>query len=1565
MAEIDPDDVHDVSDLSKGDRVEGRVQSVTSFGAFVRVGQVTGLLHISNMSRGYVDDPGDIVSVGDTVEVVVLDVDKNNRRVSFGLKQLEDGDEEEDEYEDWEEEDENDVSELTEGEIVTGRVENVTDFGAFIRVGNATGLLHIANMSWEYVNDIKDICQEGDEITVKVLNVDREKHRAEFGLKQLQKKPDRDLASAIDESALNVTAPGTAIQRHAFTGDIYLRLGRPWVANDDTEERITQFVERCAAAHAGSFRVDKDGNIYEQVRSVLFPEGISHAYFVSNASTRQPRNCRELRCPLNQIKDCVLARQCCSVVVLRPACDTPRMEEMFPGDGVLGIRAAVLQCPHKDNGAVLAVLGLSWMPKCEPRPFEIQLSGRMIWSSTSNADRRPGNVFNAKLIDYLSPISLITQRNLTTWREYLQWRNHLLTVKKNGIRYIARRFDLKGRVVIFTVVGPAKVPHFWTRDEIFASPMKISTDKWAYREEQSEDAWKRRPSSIAVGDFDKEIRLGDFDKARLVKDGCPWNDPYVAELSFFLDEDLIEEIGNEFGADVPEDTIVKFIEENFVLPETGFLSVSSIGDESLIRRQQRALDDFAENGSSAAPFLTSYLFDIKGARVPTDVPRIEDFLNKGLNEAQKRAVETMVSAPDVALIQGPPGTGKTTVIAEAIWQFVKQRKRVLLVSQSGAAVDNALDRLENTPEIRAVRLKKDNSYSRREDEGGRYDKNSVLANFYDALAKNAKEQLVAWDSAEERIGMLGQARTSISNFLDRLNREGAILAELREEGGKLQREFDSAQQDLEKRRNIAHNQRLLSDFIAYLNGGEFPVPLSTNGGDSVKEIVSGFEKLLLPVLESFESLGIRLFSPAYQRTWPDDQKVLAVRNSLEQLRVLRADVLPVCKSDIERLKGLVGESVLSDVAALEIDQLQREKQKIEQLEETEEDDDKLNELARRRRDINRKISSLKKDTGFSWEKYRRVFNKPDEESRDVVSWLMDSSHGRTELLSFLEGLYSRTSQALEGVESAKQRFVEQLSESATPKDDIAAAESAVTGIKRQMEANERKVAEVNARCEPVREGLSREVNALSLRVGEKFTDGNAASEWCKGESARLEAFLAETASERRWRQPLLREWVERLESVSQSDESLVLDDYLKSCSVVGMTCTSDNRLLEDGGYDHFDVVIIDEVSKATPPEMLMSMIKAEKTILVGDHRQLPPLFGDREPTAMEEIVQQEEESNVPQELRINRESFRKYQNMVEASLFKQHFEQADDRLKAMLWYQYRMHPDIMRLVNVFYENRLECGIEDPDVARDHFLSGGRVPWMRTSGHAFWIDSSTDPEGKWFEEIQQGTSKENPLEVKLMFKALVDLDAGLEEYAKTLPPDLAKKVVKTVGIISFYGRQKGAIVRESKKYRFKRLKCRIDTVDRFQGQERDYVLVSLTRNKHQQHTNNGRASNAYVAKFERINVAFSRARELLLIFGARDMFVDYKVNLPPLDRSGKPVADQVYRKMIDLLHREGRLLQSRDLLSVDEWRRISPSIVRPQLGDIHWGNRTLRGGWTRNNGDRGHFKGKGNGRRPRR
>ena len=108
-----------------------------------------------------------------------------------------------------------------------------------------------------------------------------------------------------------------------------------------------------------------------------------------------------------------------------------------------------------------------------------------------------------------------------------------------------------------------------------------------------------------------------------------------------------------------------------------------------------------------SPNLAMWLFNVERARVSEDEEIIVDnWLNKDIekNENQKKAVYKMLKAPDLCLIQGPPGTGKTTVIAEAIYQFVRTGNRVLIASQSNDAVDNALERLANTPDIRAIRL---------------------------------------------------------------------------------------------------------------------------------------------------------------------------------------------------------------------------------------------------------------------------------------------------------------------------------------------------------------------------------------------------------------------------------------------------------------------------------------------------------------------------------------------------------------------------------------------------------------------------------------------------------------------------------------------------------------------------------------------------------------------------------------------------------------------------------------------------------------------------------------------
>lgn len=160
------------------------------------------------------------------------------------------------------------------------------------------------------------------------------------------------------------------------------------------------------------------------------------------------------------------------------------------------------------------------------------------------------------------------------------------------------------------------------------------------------------------------------------------------------------------------------------LPSTGFLSISLVGDLTLTSRHRRAVKNLMKNESCYSPYLSSYLFDIQHAKQPDSISEITEWENPNLNEKQKSAVQKMLAAPDICLIQDPPGTGKTTVIAEACLQFAKRGETVLLASQAHDALDNALSRLQNNPNLRAIRLAR--NAGRITDEGKEFTGESVL-----------------------------------------------------------------------------------------------------------------------------------------------------------------------------------------------------------------------------------------------------------------------------------------------------------------------------------------------------------------------------------------------------------------------------------------------------------------------------------------------------------------------------------------------------------------------------------------------------------------------------------------------------------------------------------------------------------------------------------------------------------------------------------------------------------------------------------------------------------------------
>ena len=169
-----------------GDKIRGKVVSITDYGAFVELEKgIEGLIHISEMSwTRHVKHPSKVVAIGDTVEAVVLNVDKEHEKISLGLKQLE--------PDPWKALE----SKYPPGTRLRGKVRNLTNFGAFVEIEDGIdGLVHISDMSWaKRVRHPSEIIKKGDEVEVVVLEIDSDKKRISLGMKQTRENPWTELA---------------------------------------------------------------------------------------------------------------------------------------------------------------------------------------------------------------------------------------------------------------------------------------------------------------------------------------------------------------------------------------------------------------------------------------------------------------------------------------------------------------------------------------------------------------------------------------------------------------------------------------------------------------------------------------------------------------------------------------------------------------------------------------------------------------------------------------------------------------------------------------------------------------------------------------------------------------------------------------------------------------------------------------------------------------------------------------------------------------------------------------------------------------------------------------------------------------------------------------------------------------------------------------------------------------------------------------------------------------------------------------------------------------------------
>ncbi len=179
-----------LSKLVKGMILPGTVSSIVDFGAFVDLGGIDGLVHISELSWSHVNHPSEVVSVGDKVEVQVLDVDLERERISLGLKQTQE--------DPWKQL----VQGFEVGQIVTGKVTKLVPFGAFVEIGEGVeGLVHISEMARGHVEKAEDVVAVGQEVQVKVMEIDTERRRISLSIRAANEELGIEDAIPAEEEA--------------------------------------------------------------------------------------------------------------------------------------------------------------------------------------------------------------------------------------------------------------------------------------------------------------------------------------------------------------------------------------------------------------------------------------------------------------------------------------------------------------------------------------------------------------------------------------------------------------------------------------------------------------------------------------------------------------------------------------------------------------------------------------------------------------------------------------------------------------------------------------------------------------------------------------------------------------------------------------------------------------------------------------------------------------------------------------------------------------------------------------------------------------------------------------------------------------------------------------------------------------------------------------------------------------------------------------------------------------------------------------------------------------------
>ncbi len=1172
----------------------------------------------------------------------------------------------------------------------------------------------------------------------------------------------------------------------------------------------------------------------------------------------------------------------------------------YYGDFVFNNHSIIFNCFRKQGRLSVDRIFLQRVSK---RPYlsEGMLSGQVLVIEDENA-RLPDETY-MKSTDFEWLLALPRRRReleerLNEWNEYISTYLAAIKNKQAWITYrdLERISPLMAKIQISTKNHSKNAyQFFYPEDVVSLLDERVPNDKeWKPNEETADSELIGTIAKgvnirkyIASDKFDRtatgSVAQKNWDKGNKEKKA---EDEWI-ELEIELDDKYVydtEEIIKDYDDDkISKDPTVSK-DPLDPLPRSGLLVNSVFADELPLKLQEKAIDRLKE-GNAVNPRLEDFVFDIKEAKDPTrnEIVERETLVENALNEKQLEALQKSLNAPDISLIQGPPGTGKTTVIAELCHQTALRGGKVLLTSQSNLAVDNALSRLANKTNIMPIRIGRHTT-----EEGQDFVEENVVKRWFTSVQRNVDKVIEGQEKSiddfesyrnaleeieelknlkkaqnEEIIIKKKEMRSFSSEITTRTteksNYEGQIssmscvldtLSQVQHQKTYLEKEdfckfaeicpetieivnkkieliFTSSNVDFTPNYNLLE----LGEILAYLNNTGKYLPEIKHNFHSLKELISQLSRLKDDdEIRNQEKIKYELISQMSETTDKVQSKQLSEK-------------ICECNIIIKELRKQNNRNKLSENWKKNISSLRIELSKLSSLFVlTGSDDSKIL--------VDKLKSSLSPDEEFEpiITKLLYLFDNIDSDPLKLPASIIDKVGKLGEDYKYKKKELKNSVEILEA----------ELASIRTKVGDI---EYFIGDKENEIESLDKRISSNLKTISKIRASRYGEIKP-ECEIFDPATLNIDTLEALKLDFSELkESSEPQLKKSKRWLK-LQKEWSKRIENSSKEDYRDIVDIYIDFANVVGATCTETGKYRFWGKQGReFDLIIIDEVSKATPSELLMPMLLGKQIVLVGDHQQLPPTFRlDQEELPIDEV---EDKESIKQKLR-------KFENLVTTSYFREMFEAAEPELKSRLIIQYRMHPAIMNAINQFYPPgyKLECGIPNPEESRknDYVLAGKEGELSPKNSHVIWVDTSEilirGEKRRNFEGREYGKyrSRYNEFEIQVIEKILLSLNKQFEAInGNDAPP-------QDVAIISFYAgqiRKLRTMVDKPKNSKpLNNIRYRIGTVDRFQGMERPIVIVSLVSSPYKNDPT------PFVKEFRRINVAFSRAQCLLIIVGSK-------------------------------------------------------------------------------------------------